>query len=83
MNDKSPFVKIFENLAPFIIAGVVIALLIGLLFMFSYVLVWGIIIGAVLWVVTAIKQYLFPSSSTKTEAFKKSSGRIIEHDDKK
>jgi 5-bromo-4-chloroindolyl phosphate hydrolysis protein len=83
MNDKSPLVKIFENVVPFIVAGFAIALLIGLLFMFSYVLVWGIIIGAVLWVAATMKQYLFPKPATKKEVFKQSEGRIIEHDDKK
>ncbi|MCW8408656.1 hypothetical protein OQJ13_06665 [Legionella sp. PATHC035] len=83
MNDKFQLGKIFENLVPFIIAGCAIALFFGLLFMFSYVLVWGIIIGAILWLVATIKQYLFPSSSTKKEVIKKNEGRIIEHDDKK
>lgn len=83
MNEKSPFGKIFENLVPFLIAGVAIALFFGLLFMFSYVLVWGLIIGGILWVITAIKQYLFPNNSTKTEVINKNQGRIIEHEDKK
>jgi hypothetical protein len=83
MNDKSPFLKIFENLVPFIIAGVAIALFLGLLVMFSYVIVWGLIIGGILWIVATVKEYLFPSTSTKTEVIKKNQGRIIEHDDKK
>ncbi len=83
MNDKFSPGKIFENLVPFLIAGVAIALFFGLLFMFSYVLVWGLLIGGILWLITTIKQYLFPSSSTKTEVIKKSQGRIIEHDDEK
>jgi uncharacterized protein (DUF58 family) len=83
MNDKSPIVKIFENVVPFIVAGFAIALLIGLLFMFSYVLIWGVIIGAVLWIAATIKQYLFPNLSTKKDIYKQSEGRIIEHDDKK
>ncbi|MCE0722421.1 MULTISPECIES: hypothetical protein [Legionella] len=83
MNEKSPLGKIFENLVPFLVAGVAIALFFGLLFMFSYVLVWGLLIGGILWLVATIKQYLFPSHSTKTEEINKSQGRIIEHDDKK
>jgi hypothetical protein len=83
MNEKSPLGKIFENLVPFLVAGVAIALFFGLLFMFSYVLVWGLLIGGVLWLITAIKQYLFPDKSTKTEVINKNQGRIIEHDDKK
>ncbi|HHF7366904.1 TPA: hypothetical protein ACPSKY_002026 [Legionella bozemanae] len=83
MNEKSPLGKIFENLVPFLVAGVAIALFFGLLFMFSYVLVWGLLIGGVLWLITAIKQYLFPDKSNKTEVIHKNQGRIIEHDDKK
>lgn len=83
MKEKSPLGKIFENLVPFLIAGVAIALFFGLLFMFSYVLVWGLIIGGILWLVTAIKQFLFPNNPTKPEVIHKNNGRIIEHDDKK
>ncbi|HHF7372834.1 hypothetical protein [Legionella bozemanae] len=83
MNEKSPLGKIFENLVPFLVAGVAIALFFGLLFMFSYVLIWGLLIGGVLWLITAIKQYLFPDKSNKTEVTHKNQGRIIEHDDKK
>ncbi|MGL5741349.1 MAG: hypothetical protein ACRCXC_01765 [Legionella sp.] len=83
MNNKFPFEKIFENLVPFIVAGIAIALLLGVLFMFSYILIWGIILGGFLWLVATIKQLLFPKPSTKTEIIQKNQGRIIEHDDKK
>lgn len=83
MNDKFSLGKIFENLVPFLIAGVAIALFLGLLFMFSYVLIWGLLIGGILWIIATIKQYLFPNSSAKTEITTKSQGRIIDHDDKK
>lgn len=76
MNDKMQ--KIVENLIPFVMIGVGIALFIGLLFMFFYVAIWGLVIGGVLWLATLAKQYLFPDkSATKAE------GRVIEHDDKK
>ena len=83
MNDKFSLGKIFENLAPFLIAGVAVALFFGLLFMFSYVLIWGLLIGGILWLIATIKQYLFPNNSEKAEVIKKNQGRIIEHDDKK
>lgn len=76
MNDKLQ--QMIETLIPFLVIGVAIALLFGLLMMFSYVLVWGLLIGGVLWLVALAKQFLFPSTSEKKEA-----GRIIEHDDKK
>jgi hypothetical protein len=76
MNDKLR--KIFENLIPFILVGIAIALFIGLLLMFFYIAVWGLIIGGVLWLGTLAKQYLFPDKS-----FKKEKSRVIEHEDKK
>ncbi|WP_133130410.1 hypothetical protein [Legionella yabuuchiae] len=69
--------NILEQLIPFIILGIGIALAIGLLIMFSYVLVWGIVIGGIIWLVYFVKSYFFPSHSPK-----KKNGRIIEHNDK-
>ncbi|MCL9685273.1 hypothetical protein [Legionella maioricensis] len=77
MNDKLQ--KFFENLLPFVLVGVAIALVIGLLFMFFYIAVWGLIIGGILWLIALIKQYLFPDKTIKNEE----EGRVIEHDDKK
>jgi uncharacterized membrane protein YgaE (UPF0421/DUF939 family) len=76
MNDKLE--KIIENIVPFIVIGVGIAIVIGLLFMFFYVAIWGVIIGGILYLVALAKQYFFPS-----EPAKKEQGRIIEHDEKK
>lgn len=76
MSDK--FEKIIENIVPFIVVGVGIAIVIGLLFMFFYVAIWGVVIGAILYLVALAKQYFFPGESAKKEQ-----GRIIEHDDKK
>ena len=70
--------QLFEHIMPFIMIGMAMALLIGLLFVFSYVLVWGFLIGGLLWIITAAKQYLFPNDTSRKEE-----GRIIEHDDKK
>lgn len=70
--------KILESLVPFLIAGIAIALCIGLLFMFFSVAIWGVIIGGVLWLAALAKQYLFPSPTEKKEE-----GRVIEHDDPK
>lgn len=82
MNNKFELPKIFETLIPFILAGIAIALFVGLLFMFSYVVIWGLIIGGLLWVLSVIKELIFPSTP-KSAMTKKSPGRVIEHDDKK
>jgi cobalamin biosynthesis protein CobD/CbiB len=74
MNNK---LKQMVNLLPgFIILGVAIALLFGLFIMLSYVIVWGLLLGGIIWVGFVIKNYFFPYSSTK-----KAGGRVIEHDD--
>lgn len=84
MSNKIQVPKIFENLVPFIIAGIAIALFIGLLFMFSYVVIWGLVIGGALWLLSVVKELIFPSPATKNAVTtKKNQGRIIEHDDKK
>lgn len=83
MSNKFQVPKIIESIVPFIIAGIAIALFIGLLFMFSYVVIWGLMIGGILWLVAVIKQFLFPGTVAKPESMKKTKGRVIEHDDKK
>lgn len=66
-----------QQLIPFLILGISIALVIGLFIMFSYVLVWGLLIGGILWVIALVKSYLFPSNTSN-----ETKGRIIEHNDK-
>lgn len=63
------------QLIPFLFIGIAIALGIGLIIVFTHILLWGIIIGAAIWVVAIIKEFLFPKKSED-----KASGRIIEHD---
>jgi hypothetical protein len=81
MSNKFHLSKIFENLVPFIIAGIALALFFGVLIMFSYIIIWGLIIGGVLWVFSLIKKLIFPSSLHSIPT-KKDQGRIIEHDPK-
>ncbi len=69
--------KIAEQIVPFLIVGISIALMIGIFIMLSYVFVWGLIIGSVLWLIFWIKQYF-----TAKEKPAKPKGRVIEHDDK-
>lgn len=73
------FKEILEQLFPFLLLGTAIALVVGVFIMFSYVLVWGIVIGGILWVIYAIKNALFPGPSVSEDNKKK--GRIIEHDE--
>lgn len=68
--------QMLEQLPIFIVLGVAIALVVGLFIMLSYVVIWGLVIGAVIWLVMMLKNYLFPTSPAD-----KNEGRIIEHDD--
>lgn len=67
--------RALEQFFPLMIIGIAIALLIGVLVMLSYVLLWGVVIGAILWVAMLIKETWF------TQHTKPKSPRIIEHDD--
>ena len=75
MNNKLK--QMIELLPTFIVIGIALALITGLFIMLSYVLVWGLILGGILWIGMLIKNYLFPSA-----AMTKNEGRIIEHQDK-
>ena len=77
MNVK--FQRIIEQIIPFIILGITLAFAVGLFIMFSYLLVWGLAIGATLWVIFTVKNYLFPKHPSP-QAPDQSEGRIIEHD---
>ena len=70
--------KIIEQAVPFLVLGITIAFMIALLVFFSYVLIWGVIIGAVLGLIAWIKQAFFSTKQPKETK----KGRIIEHDDK-
>ncbi len=74
MDDKLQ--RLLGQLVPFIIVGIGIALAIGLLIMFSYALMWGVLIGCIIWLIALIKQALFPSKNKASSQ----EGRIIEHD---
>jgi len=54
--------------------GIAVALVIGFFVMFSYILLWGVLIGIVLWIVACVKEYFFPDQ-TKLNL----RGRIIEY----
>ena len=78
-----PSIKQFlQQLPPFILIGISIALGVGIFIVFSYVLIWGILIGAILWGANLLVQYLKSKNIIpNTNNPKKSSrGRIIDHD---
>ena len=76
MNEKLQ--KLLQTLIPFIMLGIVAALCIGFIIMFSSILIWGIFIGGLLWIGALAKSFFFPDKDLS-----KSEGRIIEHNDRK
>ena len=73
MNDKMQ--RALAQFIPFIMLGVSLAFAIGLFIMFSYLLVWGVLIGGVIWLFALLKNLWFPRKEKHTRK-----GRIIEHE---
>lgn len=75
--------RIFAQLLPFIILGISLAITIGLFIMFSYVLLWGILIGCGIWLIVLLRNLFITKKQPLTNKPKtsKGKGRIIEHDD--
>ena len=72
---KNTLKQMIHTFIPFIMLGVMAALCVGLVLMFSSILIWGVFIGGILWVVAMAKNFLFPEKKTN-----RPDGRIIEHD---
>lgn len=69
--------EIVEQFVPYVIIGVGIALVVGLFIVLSHVFLWGLVLGAILWIGITIKNYILPSASSANKK-----GRVIEHNDK-
>lgn len=79
MNEKLK--QALENIIPFLVLGIAIALAVGFFILFSYVLFWGLIVGAVLWALSFVKNLFFPHTKASNPPTKRK-GRVIEHDDR-
>lgn len=75
-----PLKQFFQQLPPFLLLGISIALIIGFFVVFSYVLMWGLLIGGALWGVNLLVQYCKDLMSDNPSKQKPSKGRIIDHD---
>jgi uncharacterized Tic20 family protein len=74
--------KILEAILPYLYLGITIALMIGFLIILSYVFIWGILIGFIIYIGVFIKERFFSKNKTVTNK-KKHKGRVIDHDDVK
>ena len=75
-----PLKHFFKQLPPFILLGVIIAFVVAIFIVFSYVLLWGLLIGAILWGIHLLTQYFRRLSIPHTT--KPTKGRVIEHEKK-
>ena len=71
--------KPINKLGSYIGMGIMIVLFIVGLIIFSYILIWGAIIGLVWFIIAKIKSTFFPSKSRKIKIEHK--GRTFEHED--
>lgn len=74
---SQPLKHFFQQLPPFILIGIAIALAVGIFIVFSYVLVWGLVIGGILWGINSLVQYF--QRQTQPEP-RRTKGRVIDHD---
>jgi hypothetical protein len=83
MNDKSARLirQLSQKFGLFIILGMMIAFALAIFIFFYYVMIWGIIIGSVLWLISLVRDKLFHAatgSSVKKTGKEKRPGRIID-----
>lgn len=68
------------KIIPFLFLGMMLVILVVGFILLSYLLIWGAIVGLILFIITWVREKLFPSKElTKTD--KPKSGRIIDHED--
>jgi len=73
--------KLVRTFFPFFAFGCMMVLLVIGLIIFSYLLIWGAMIGFVLFAMAWIKNIFFPQKKTTHYSDSSLHGRIIEHDD--
>lgn len=71
--------QFLQRLIPFVIAGMIIVAFIFGLMLLAYLILFGIIVGCILFVIRAIRDRFFPRTKIKTR--KKTPGRIIDSND--
>lgn len=76
--------NIASKILPFLFIGIMLVVLVVGFILLSWLLIWGAIVGMVLFLIAWIKEKLFPSRHlTRTENPRTKTGRIIDHDDEK
>ena len=77
---KTQFNRMLEKFVPFLVVGISLVSVFALMILFSYLFIWGLIVGGVIWLATLIKQHFGRHASQNTIHSSHRQGRIIEHD---
>lgn len=56
----------YQRIQPFFLAGLIIVLAVVTIFIFSYLVMAALLVGAVLYAVSALQRFFFSSSNTPT-----------------
>lgn len=70
--------RLADHFASFLFLGMAIVALIAGLVLFSYLLLYGALVGAILFLIFWLKEKIFPDKKIKQQ--KPPAGRIIDHD---
>jgi len=65
-----------NRVAPYLFLGIAIAILVGFAIILSYLFLWGLVIGAIIFIAVSAKNKFFPS---KKRQYKRNI--VIEHDE--
>lgn len=73
--------NLLSRLLPFLFVGVMLVVLVAGFILLSYLLIWGAIVGLILFLIAWIREKLSPTKqvTTKTSSPKKA-GRTIDHE---
>lgn len=74
--------KLLDRFVPFIFLGIVIVALVAGLVLFSYLLIFGAIVGMVLFAMTWIRDRFFPKKDMTVHRKPPRQGQTYDHDDK-
>ena len=69
-----------QRIIPFIFLGIFIVLFVVGLIILSYILIYGALVGLVLFMLSWLKEKFFPKKASNLPT-KKRKGRTIDHDD--
>lgn len=73
--------KLINGIVPFIVLGIIIVIFVFGIILLSYLLIFGALVGLVLFLIAWVKEKFFPSKHMTTTKNKKP-GITIEHDDR-